>query len=285
MARIHEPVLASEVIDLLKLGKGDLAIDATLDGGGHAEMMSAEAGEAGKILGIERDPEIIKVLKLPKNIKIVRGNFADIKNIAETNGFHRVSAILFDLGLSSWHLENSGRGFSFQRASEPLLMNFGCDFKKNAAEIVNGCNEKELASIFREYGEERKSAIFAKKIIAARKIKRILSVGDLERAVKISDRKVLARIFQALRIEVNGELENLEKGLDGAFEILKPKGRLAVISYHSLEDRIVKDFFSAKGGIEKKAYIIAKKPIIARRSEILENPRSRSAKLRVIEKI
>lgn len=284
MAKVHEPVLAREVIDLLKLDKGDSAIDATLDGGGHAKMMSAGVGEAGKILGIERDPEIIRTLKLPKNIKVICGNFADIENTAIANGFNGAGAILFDLGLSSWHLEASGRGFSFQRADEPLLMNFGSDFHKNAAEILNGYQENELIRIFKEYGEERKSVLFAKKIVKARKAKRILSVGGLERALEVNDRKVLARIFQALRIEVNSELKNLKAGLDGAFIILKSAGRLAVISYHSLEDRIVKNFMKAKENTEE-AYIITKKPVIPAEDEILKNSRSRSAKLRVLQRL
>lgn len=284
MARIHEPVLAREAIDLLKLDKGDSAIDATLDGGGHAKMISAGVGETGKILGIERDQEIIRTLKLPKNIKVVCGNFADIENIAIDNEFNAVGAILFDLGLSSWHLEMSGRGFSFQRADEPLLMNFGSDFHKNAAEILNGYRENELIRIFKEYGEERKSVLFAKKIVKARKEKRILSVGGLERALGVNDRKVLARIFQALRIEVNSELENLKAGLGGAFIILKPAGRLAVISYHSLEDRIVKNFMKEKENIGK-AYIITKKPVTPAEDEILKNSKSRSAKLRVMQRL
>lgn len=284
MGSIHIPVLVNELKALLNLKEGDTAIDATLDGGGHAGMMAETVGERGKILGIERDPSIIKTLKLPRNIEIVCGNFADIRSIAETLGFNQVNAILFDLGLSSWHLEASGRGFSFQRAEEPLLMNFGTDSKKNAAEILNGYPEAELARIFKEYGEEPRARILARKIVEMRKIKRILSVGDLERALGIGEKKTLARIFQALRIEVNNELENLRNGLDGALRLLKPAGRLAVISYHSLEDRIVKNFCKEKEQ-NGEATAFAKKPITPARDEILKNSRARSAKLRVLEKI
>ena len=284
MDKVHIPVLTKEVIDLLKLKENDSVIDATLDGGGHSELMAKEIGSGGKILGIERDMAIIKTLQLSGNIEIACGNFADISGIAETRGFYSVNAVLFDLGLSSWHLEHSGRGFSFQKPDEPLLMNFGEDFKANAAEILNSYGEARLAEIFKNYGEESKARILARRVVEARKGKRILSVWDLELALGAKDKKVLARIFQSLRIEVNDELESLRKGLYGAFPLLKPGGRLAVISFHSLEDRIVKNFFKEK---EKngEADLITKKPVVPGEAEILKNSRVRSAKLRVLEKI
>lgn len=277
---IHKPVLLKELKALLNLKRGDKAVDATLGGGGHAEMMLKLVGPKGGILGIDQDREILKKAPSKKNLILALGNFGNIDEIAERHGFKKVKAILFDLGLSTWHLKESGRGFSFRKLEEPLDMRLG-EASSTAAEILNSFNEDLLAKIFLKYGEEPRSRSLAKKIVRGRKTKRIISVKDLLDAIGPQNRKTLARIFQALRIEINQELEALEKTLPKSLALLLPNGRLAVISYHSLEDRIVKNFFSAKSG---EAKIITKKPIIPSHDEILINPSSRSAKLRVLEK-
>lgn len=281
---VHAPVLLKDLKVLLNLKKGDTAIDATLDGGGHARMLAKAVGQTGRVIGIDCDQEILKNIDLPANIQAVCGNFADIKALADYAGIEGANAILFDLGLSSWHLEGSGRGFSFQNRNEPLLMNFGKDVLKIAADVLNTYSESQLFKLFRKYGEEPKSGYVTRSILKARRRRRIISVGDFLDALKIYDQKTLARIFQALRIEVNGELENLKLGLDGAFQLLKTNGRLAAISYHSLEDRIVKSFFMEKRK-SGEARIFFKKPITAGGEEILKNAKARSAKLRILEKI
>ncbi|KKT28651.1 16S rRNA (cytosine(1402)-N(4))-methyltransferase [Candidatus Giovannonibacteria bacterium RIFCSPLOWO2_12_FULL_44_25] len=281
---IHEPVLLKEIIALLNLKEGDNAIDATLDGGGHAKAMFESIKPSGKILGIDQDSEMVKKMNSIKNLVAVTGNFRDIGEIASRNNFKNPKAILFDLGLSRWHLEKSGRGFSFQKPDEPILMQFDAGSQKNAAIILNAYPETELAEIFKKFGEVRAPHQIAEKIVFARKRKRIYSVGDLLAILGIKNKKSLAKIFQALRIAVNDELAALEEAIQGGFRILVPGGKLAVISYHSLEDRVVKNFFKsevAKGNAEN----ILKKPLAPALEEISKNPSARSAKLRVLQKI
>ena len=283
---IHTPVLVKELEVLLNLKPGDNAVDATLDGGGHARMMLELIKPGGKVLGIDQDKNMIEKMNGIKNLIAVWGNFRDIDEIAKKHGFKKIKAILLDLGMSRWHLEASGRGFSFQRPEEPLFMNLNKESANTAAEILNGYPENRLAEIFRDFGEEPKARLFAKKILEFRQVKRIISVKDLLNALGAKApggmEKTLARMFQALRIAVNRELEALAETLPEAFAALDVGGRLAVISYHSLEDRIVKKFFSAK---TDEAVILTQKPQTASPEEIIKNPSSRSAKLRVLEKI
>ena len=220
---------------------------------------------------------------------LVNENFKNLKQITEEHGVYPVHGILFDLGLSSWQIEESGRGFSFKK-DEPLKMAFG-DQSLTAEEIINKWPEEALSEIFSKYGEERYSKKIAKKIIEERKIRPITTTFHLLEIIKKATpysktkrgqiNRVTARIFQSLRIVVNDELENLKQGLEQALEILKPGGRLVVISFHSLEDRIVKNFFRENKSLE----ILTKKPITAAEKEIKNNPRSRSAKLRAAIKI
>ncbi|MDP3935187.1 MAG: 16S rRNA (cytosine(1402)-N(4))-methyltransferase RsmH [Candidatus Giovannonibacteria bacterium] len=286
MQRIHTPVLVKELEVLLNLKSGDNAVDATLDGGGHARMMLELIKPDGRVVGIDQDKNMIEKMSGVKNLIATWGNFKDIDEIIKKRGFKKIRAILFDLGMSRWHLEGSGRGFSFQRPEEPLFMNLNKESANTAAEILNGYPESGLAEIFRDFGEEPRARFFAKKILEFRKTKRIISVKDLLNALGAKapggKEKSLARIFQALRIAVNSELEALTEALPKAFGALDRGGRLAIISYHSLEDRIVKSFFSAKTG---EAVILTKKPQTASYEEIIKNPSSRSAKLRVLEKI
>jgi 16S rRNA (cytosine1402-N4)-methyltransferase len=293
---MHIPVLPNEVLTILNPKPGQRYIDATINGGGHARMIAEKLGPEGKLLGIDWDKNIIAMLK-ERNQKegsaamtLVCGNFADIKDIAESRGFAHVDGVLFDLGISSYHLENSGRGFSFLR-DEPLDMRFhpGEDGVK-AGDIINGWAPKDLEDIFREYGEERRARRIAKAIAAERKKHPLSSSLALARLIEktvsspTSSRKrrrmhPATRVFQALRMAVNHELENLKRGLEGALALLKPGGIMAVITFHSLEERAVKNFFRKKTE-EKIMNILTKKPLLPSPEEIARNPRARSAHLR-----
>lgn len=293
---MHIPVLQKEVLEFLDPKPGENLIDCTIDGGGHAMEILKKNSPDGKLLGIDLDKKMIAALEAKiksenlNNLIVAEGNFKNLKKIAEEKKISNVSGILIDLGWSSIQIEESGRGFSFLK-NEPLDMRYS-NSGMTAAEAVNRLDEKELADIFWQYGEERFSRRIAKKIVEARKKKRILTAFDLVEAVKMSvprsyERGRLhpaTRVFQALRIYVNQELENLKEVLPQAVEILAPGGKLAVISFHSLEDRIVKNFFR-EAKKEGKLEILTKKPIVPSDEEIKANSRSRSAKLRVVRKI
>lgn len=283
---MHYPVLLSKVIEYLDLKSGDKIIDATFGFGGHSKEIS-EKINGGKILGIERDPEVIEQNKdIPDNVNLIHGHFGSLKSLAKDNGFDNADGILMDIGFSSYHIDESNRGFSFQK-DEPLDMRYDPTSNDLTAEyILNNYSEREISEILWEYGEERLSRLIAKKIVETRKGNPIKTTFQL---VEIIDEAVpfrkrgrinpATKTFQALRITVNQELEMLEQGLKDAEEVLKPGGRLVVISFHSLEDRIVKNFF------KKETFeILTKKPITPDEEEILKNPRSRSAKLRVVIK-
>ncbi|KKT41138.1 16S rRNA (cytosine(1402)-N(4))-methyltransferase [Candidatus Giovannonibacteria bacterium RIFCSPHIGHO2_02_43_13] len=289
---IHVPVLAGEVKVLLNLKDGDKAIDATMGAGGHTRGILFSVGGSGRVLAIEQDVEMIKMFgDVPQNLTVENANFRQIDDLAERNGFATADAILFDLGISRWHFIESGRGFTFGNPNEPLIMNLDKNSDVSAASILNSMDERGLAGMFAELGEIRPDIArkLAREIAETRKKRKFVKVGDL---LAVVSKAVLKRgklheatkIFQALRIKVNEELENLDIAQKKAFDILATGGHLAIISFHSLEDRIVKNYFRelSKNG---KAVILTKKPVIARREEILQNPSARSAKLRVIEKI
>jgi 16S rRNA (cytosine1402-N4)-methyltransferase len=319
---MHIPVLLQEVIKYLEPGPGKKFIDVTFGEGGHAKEI-VRLGSS--VLGIDWDPSVVTGLdsefsakggsacggkNQKSKIKIVQGNFADLKEIAEENGFTEVDGILFDLGLGSHQLDDPKRGFAFQKDG-PLDMRYDRKSKINtltAADIVNDYLEKELTEVFQKFGEEyRFGKRVARAIVEIRKNHSIETTSQLFEIIKkclpaklrFKAGDVARRIFQALRIEVNEELQNLEKALPQAFELLKKNGRLAVISFHSLEDRIVKNFFK---GLAKKCVcppefpvcrcekiavlkILTNKPVVASESETKINPRARSAKLRAAEKI
>ncbi len=303
----HVPVMRDEVIDYLAPKKNENFIDCTVGGAGHAKEILKRTAPKGRLLGIDLSLEALEAAK--KNLKkfegrvifLAQGNFADLDKIVKKFNFcpntkdfgagvDKVTGVLFDLGLSDYLLEESGRGFSF-RKEEPLDMRFDSGSrKKTAAELLNTLSEKELQRIFWEFGEERFARQVAREIVRRRRNKKFETTTDLVNAIlKVKCRKrkgehPARRVFQALRIAVNNELEALKKGLEAALKVLAPGGRLAVISFHSLEDRIVKNFFKDyhKQGALK---IITKKPLTPREEEIRENPKSRSAKLRVAEKI
>ncbi|MBI4709394.1 MAG: 16S rRNA (cytosine(1402)-N(4))-methyltransferase RsmH [Candidatus Portnoybacteria bacterium] len=311
----HIPVLQKEVVQYLDPKPDENFIDATIGGGGHALIILEKNAPQGKLLGIDLDKKAIDDLEakpeispFKKRLILVCDNFSNLGEIVKENNFINVKGILADLGLSSMELEERGRGFSFLR-DEPLIMRYAQDKleSKNeevkstgknlklsepennltAAEILNSWSEEELNKIFWDYGGERFSRQIARKIIEERKIKPIITTFQLVEIIKKATpawyhhRRIhpATKTFQALRIAVNDELNNLNKFLSVAIDALDSGGRLAIISFHSLEDRIVKNFFKEKkqeGGIT----ILTKKVVTPSQEEILNNPRSRSAKLR-----
>ncbi len=295
----HISVLRDESIDGLAIRSGDIVVDGTLGGGGHTFEIIRRFGSGVKIIGIDFDSDAIDRAKsligeLPHDVVFRTASFQDMGKILEELNMPHVDRILLDLGLSSFQLESAGRGFSFQK-DEPLLMTM----KKNpdcedltARDIVNTWEEKTLADIIYGFGEERYSRKIAKAIVEARKEKSIETTFDLVKIIDDAVGKSYKRLkihpstktFQALRIATNSELTNLEEVIEKGFDKLSIGGRMAIISFHSLEDRIVKRAF-VKLKQEGYANIITKKPIIPTSEEIKLNPRSRSAKLRIIEKI
>ncbi len=282
----HIPALLKEVLEYLSPRPGQNFIDCTIGFAGHAIPISEKIAPTGKVLGIELDEEVFKKLKSQDNIILVRGNYADLSRIVKENNFYPVNGILFDLGMSSWQIEEKGRGFSF-RKDEPLDMRVG-DERLTAEEIVNQWPEKELARVFREYGEEGRAVRIAKAICQIRQTRPIKTTKQLvDLIIKIVPRTRIhpaTRVFQALRIIVNDELNNLKKALPQALEILEKNGKLAIISFHSLEDRIAKEFFR-QGAKKANLEILTKKPVRPTDKEVNLNPRSRSAKLRVAVKL
>ncbi|MDO8559270.1 MAG: 16S rRNA (cytosine(1402)-N(4))-methyltransferase RsmH [bacterium] len=274
----HIPVLQEEVVKYLDPKPNENFIDCTVGEGGHASAILEKNGPKGKVLGIDKKLR----LKPRERLILAEDNFADLKNIIEKYKFGPVHGILFDLGMSSWHLEESGRGFSFKR-KEPLDMRFDAKgFLLTAEKIVNYWSKFEIEKILQDYGEEKKAERIAQRIIEARNLRPIANTLQLAEIIKKAG-AFPQQTFQALRIAVNDELNNLSKALPQAVQILEPGGRLAVISFHSLEDRIVKKFFAARG--EDPSFILlTKKPIVPDFGEIRANPRSRSAKLRAIKK-
>ena len=304
-ASTHTPVLLTEVLEALAVQPGGRYIDCTLGGGGHAAAILEQSSPGGQVLGIEADPTAIEAARerfrdALDSILIVNDNFANLQSICIKYDFFPVHGILFDLGLSSLQLSESGRGFSFQHDT-PLDMRFNPTQKTTAADIVNNLPEARLAGIIRTYGEESQSARIARSIVSERPIETTGQLaGIIEKAVGRRGRiHPATRTFQALRIAVNNELENLESALKQAVDLLGYEGRLAVISYHSLEDRIAKQFMQkeARGCIcppgtpvcvcdhTPSLRLINRKVIIPTDTEIRQNPRSRSAKLRAAERI
>lgn len=292
----HRPVLLKETIGLLKIVPGEWYLDATLGGGGHAEAI-LRAG--GKLLGIDCDKEAIefsrKRLELAcpgAFIKIIWGNFAGIGEICQREGLEKFSGILFDLGVSSHQLEAPNRGFSFNR-SKILDMRMDSRLGVRAVDLVNGLTEGELYELFNKFGEEKLARPIAQAIGHARSLGPILAADDLAAVVVGVYRRFwkgrsrthpATRVFQALRIAVNDELNNLKEALPQTATLLRPGGRLAVISFHGLEDGIVKRFLHDKEK-EKRLKTITRKPILPSEEEIRVNPSARSGRLRVAEKI
>lgn len=299
---MHIPVLLHETIEFLNPKNNEVIVDATINGGGHTGEILKKGDFNGQVIGIDQDENLISSLKEKFNeyikegrLKLVCGNFRDIKGHLNSIKQEKINGAIFDLGMSSWQLDYSGRGFSFMR-DEPLIMSFKKEAGEQdltAEEIVNSFRGEELYKILKEYGEERFVNRIVKNILEARKIKKIKTTFELEEIIYRSVPKAAknksrihpaTKTFQALRIAVNDEMNALKEGLKEAFEALEPEGRIAVISFHSLEDRIVKNYFRDLK-TNKQAELLTKKPIIASFEEIKQNPRSRSAKLRGIIKV
>lgn len=308
----HIPVLLNEVLEYLDPKQNENFIDATLGGGGYSRAILEKIGD-GKLLSIDLDHDAIEYVRSRnqelgiKNWELHQGNFSQIDKIVKHHEFPAPDSIVADIGLSSYELDQAGRGISFKN-KEPLDMRFDMSSQEPDAKfILNNYDEKRLLEIFEKYGEDKFSRQITRKIVEIRNQKFIhyttelmeIIESALPKPVKHKAEDSARRIFQALRIEVNHELENLETFLPKAFDLLKPGGKLAVVSFHSLEDRLVKHYFIklTKGcvcppefpqcicGQEPKGKILTKKSVIASEEELLENSRSRPAKLRVIQKI
>lgn len=286
---MHIPVLLKESIYYLNPKPGDTILDATINGGGHAREILKAIGEKGRLIGIDQDETQISNLKNQisnKNLILINGNFREVNKLVR----EKLNGAMFDLGMSSNQLEGAGRGFSFQK-NEPLLMSYGQDNNLIAREIVNKWTEKDISDVLFKYGEERYSRRIARNIVEKRKRKPIETTLDLvdiiRSSVPSSYRRgkinCATRTFQALRIAVNDEINALKEGMEKVWKMISEEGRLVIISFHSLEDRVVKIFFK-KLNEEKRGIILTKKPIIPTIEEKKINPRSRSAKLRAIKK-
>ncbi|WP_457636999.1 16S rRNA (cytosine(1402)-N(4))-methyltransferase RsmH [Oceanithermus sp.] len=282
-AERHQPVMLSEALNLLNVQPGGVYVDATFGGGGHTRGI-VERG--GQVLALDQDPDAHKRAERLGGVAIrfVRANFRDLEAVLASQGSPPVNGILADLGVSSFHFDDPARGFSYQHEG-PLDMRMG-DSGPTAAEIVNTLSEEELANIIWRYGEERQSRRIARAIVEARTAAPIETTTQLAEIIRraVGYRKAghpARRTFQALRIYVNDELGALTELLQAAGRVLVPGGRLVVISFHSLEDRIVKHFLRE----DPRFRVLTKKPLTASAAEQKENPRSRSAKLRAGEKV
>lgn len=306
MLPIHKPVMLYEVIEALQVQPGKRYVDCTLGTGGHAEAILRRILPHGQLLGIDMDIEAINIARnrlaeFQDNMILVHGNFANLRRICEENNFLPVHGILFDLGVSSTQLDTAKRGFSF-RYDAPLDMRFNQEEALTAADIVNTFPEQELNHLIRSYGEEKYSRLIARQIVRNRPITSTLHLARIiEQAIGHRYIKIhpATKTFLALRIAVNRELENLTMALVQTLDCLESGGRLVVISYHSLEDRIVKQFMSkeSKGCIcppetpvcqcnhTARLRIISTKVITPSIAEVKDNPRSRSAKLRIAERV
>ncbi|MDI3518682.1 MAG: rRNA (cytosine1402-N4)-methyltransferase [Caldanaerobacter sp.] len=308
MEYVHKSVLLKETIEHLNINPEGIYVDGTLGGGGHSEEILKRL-TTGKLIAIDRDEEAILAakerLKDYKNVIYIKDNFKNIKEILRNLGIEKVDGILLDLGVSSYQLEEVERGFSYMKDA-PLDMRMDKTSPFSAYDVVNRYSEKELERVIREYGEEKWASRIAKFIVEERKKGDIKTTSQLveiiKKAIPASARRTgphpAKRTFQAIRIEVNEELKDLDRALEDMVEVLRGKGRIAVITFHSLEDRIVKNTFKklenpcacppglpCTCGKQPVIKIITKKPILPSKEEVEENPRSRSAKLRVAEKL
>jgi 16S rRNA (cytosine1402-N4)-methyltransferase len=292
----HKTVLLKEAIDYLNIDKGKIYIDATLGGGGHTfEILK----RGGRVIGIDADEEAleyagkdlrvkIKDLRIGNDVFLVKGNFKDVDKIVRENKIKKISGAIFDLGVSSHQLESAERGFSFMKEG-PLDMRMDRDLSVKAEGLINILTDRELVELFEKYGEEGFARLIAKGIVRERKISPIKTTTELVEIVKRvvpkfkTDINPATKVFQALRIAINDELNSLKESLPKVYELLNNGGRISVITFHSLEDRIIKHQFKdwEDLGLGK---VITKKPVIPTEAELKENRRARSSKLRVFEK-
>ena len=303
----HIPVLLDECINGLDIRPDGIYVDGTAGGAGHSSAIAARLGENGRLIALDRDPDAVKTaserLSVYPNAQVIHSNYSQMRDVLDDLGIDLVDGILMDLGVSSYQLDEESRGFSYH-SDAPLDMRMSKE-GMSAADVVNTYSESEIARILFEYGEEKFSRRIASNIVRKREeapIETTLQLADIVRdsvpQKARRDKNPCKKTFQAIRIAVNGEFEHLSKGLEEAFFSLKPGGRLAVITFHSLEDRIVKQKFAGwcKGcicppdfpqcvcGHKPKGTLVNRKPIEAEEKEVERNNRSRSAKLRIIER-
>lgn len=306
----HISVLRNEILQFFSDQPLNLFVDGTLGAGGHSVAILESHPEIKMLIGIDQDPVALgiagqRLAQWNDKLNLISGNFEDLKKVLHKNGISKVDGLLFDLGVSSMQLDQPEKGFSFMRQG-PLDMRMNPEGEISAADIVNTWSETELGRVFRDYGEEKQWRTAARSIVFAREKKPILTTQDLAEALRPlfskarkKDINPLTLVFQGLRICVNRELDVLEKMLPDAIDLLNTGGRLAIISFHSLEDRLVKNAFrfAASDKVDTRGVggmfldkdpivkILTKRPIVPTEEEIRQNPRSRSAKLRVIEKL
>lgn len=310
----HKPVLLEETIDSLSIKPDGIYVDGTLGGAGHAYEVCSRLSEKGRFIGIDQDEdallaagERLKVFEGKTNIIRVKDNYRNLAEILKRLGIEKADGILLDIGVSSYQLDTPKRGFTYREENAPLDMRMDMDSDFSAYNVVNEYDEDRLFRIIRDYGEERFAKNIAKHIAAARQKKPIETTGELTELIKaaipakarISGGHPAKRTFQAVRIEVNKELEVLEGSIDTMIDLLNDRGRLCIITFHSLEDRIVKNKFRTNEdpctcpknfpvcvcGKKSKGKVITRKPIVPKESEIGENKRAKSSKLRVFERI
>ncbi|MGI9951153.1 16S rRNA (cytosine(1402)-N(4))-methyltransferase RsmH [Moorellaceae bacterium AZ2] len=291
----HEPVLLAKVLEFLDPKPGEVFVDGTVGGGGHARALLERLLPGGLLLGLDRDEEALaaaarRLQPFGAAVKLIQASFSQLPDILAREGLEGIDGLLLDLGVSSYQLENPERGFAYQ-ADGPLDMRMDRGQEITAADIINTWPEEELARIIRDYGEERWASRIARFIIRARERAPISSTGELVKIIKDaipararrSGPHPAKRTFQALRIAINDELGELQRILAQLERVLRPGGRVAVISFHSLEDRLVKESF--KGLSPKVLEILTPKPVVAAPEEIVRNPRARSAKLRAARRV
>lgn len=296
----HVPVMLEECLEGLNIRRDGVYVDATFGGGGHSRAILERLGDDGRLYAFDRDADAARNAIDDPRFNLIGENFRHLKRFLRLYGVRRIDGLLADLGVSSHQIDEGERGFS-TRMDGPLDLRMDRREGSTAADLVNGAEEEELERIFRLYGELPNSRQMARAIVTAREEEPITTTKQLCMSVERllprgRENKVLAMLFQALRIEVNGELESLREMLEQAAEIMNPGGRLCVMSYHSLEDRLVKNFFRAgnfEGEVEKDFYgvpqvslkVVSRKPITASEEELNCNNRARSAKLRIAEKV
>lgn len=297
----HVPALLNESIDGMNITPNSVCVDVTFGGGGHSKEILNRLGVDGRLFAFDQDEDAIRNLPQDERLTFIRSNFRYLKNFVKYHEVEKVDAILADLGVSSHHFDESDRGFSFRYEDSELDMRMNRQGLKNASKILNEYTVEQLADIFYFYGEIRQARQLAAAIVKARQASPLKKASEFLQILdaftgKGKEKKIFAQAFQALRIEVNDEMEVLKEMLTQSLEVLKQGGRISVITYHSLEDRLVKNFFKSgnfEGKVEKDFYgnieapfkIINNKVIVPSNEEQLRNPRSRSAKLRIAEKL